>query len=191
MTKAKISWVPSSQDLTIRRESIMGFIDHTLTWCRGEIFEGRMFFLFGLLILVIALAYWRFGATPYAKGVVIPFALVALFSIAVGLTLNFSNQSRIIKYQDEYSENAEQFIYKEKARTEGFIKWYPYTKFGMAGLTVIGLLLFLFLDSPNWKGIGLGFVLFGFSIVFLDHFSEERANTYHKKVIESVSQLEK
>ena len=74
----------------------MVFIDHTLEWCRGEIFEGRMYFLFGLA-------------------------------------------------------------------------------------------LFLFLDSANWKGIGLGIVLLGFSIIFLDHFSEERANVYHQKIVEKIS----
>jgi ABC-type transport system involved in cytochrome c biogenesis permease subunit len=165
----------------------MEFINHTLTWCRGEIFEGRMYFLFGLVILLIALAFWKWGTSPNARGVIIPFAVVAVFSIAGGLTLNFNNQNRIIKYQKEYTANAEQFIHKEKERTEAFMKWYPYTLFGMAGLMIIGLVLFLFLDSANGKGIGLGLIFLGFSIIFLDHFSEERANIYHQKIIEVIT----
>jgi ABC-type transport system involved in cytochrome c biogenesis permease subunit len=165
----------------------MEFINHTLTWCRGEIFEGRMYFLFGLVTLLIAFAFWKWGTSSYARGIIIPFTVVAVFSIAGGLTLNFNNQSRIIKYQNEYTENAEQFIQKEKERTEAFMKWYPYTLFGMAGLMIIGLVLFLFLDSANWKGIALGLILLGFSTIFLDHFSEERANIYHQKIIEVIS----
>jgi len=162
----------------------MEFINHTINWCKGEIFEGRMYFLFGFAVLLITLAYWKFGKTPYAKGVIIPFAVVAVFSIVGGLTLNFNNQNRIGKYQQEYSENPGQFIQSEKERTERFIKWYPYTLFGMSGLIVIGLLLFLFLESPNWKGIGLGLVLLGFSVILLDHFSEERAMVYYKHIVE-------
>jgi ABC-type transport system involved in cytochrome c biogenesis permease subunit len=165
----------------------MEFINHTLTWCRGEIFEGRMYFLFGLVILLIALVFWKWGTSPNARGVIIPFAVVAVFSIAGGLTLNFNNQNKIIKYPNEYTANAEQFIQKEMERTEAFMKWYPYTLFGMAGLMIIGLVLFLFLDSANWKGIGLGLILLGFSIIFLDHFSEERANIYHQKIIEVIT----
>jgi len=165
----------------------MEFIDHTLTWCRGEIFEGRVYFLFGLVIFFVAFAFWKWGTSPFARGIIIPFAVVAVFSIAGGLTLNFNNQSRIVTYQKEYTENAEQFIQKEKERTEAFMKWYPYTLFGMAGLMIIGLILFLFLDSANWKGIGLGLILLGFSIIFLDHFSEERATIYHQNIIERIS----
>ena len=165
----------------------MEFINHTLAWCRGEIFEGRMYFLFGLVVLLVVLAYWKYGTTPYAKSLIIPLAVVAVFSMAGGLILNFSNQSRIFKYQQEYTEYTDQFIQQEKERTEAFMKWYPYTLFGMAGLIIIGLSLFLFLDSASWKGIGLGLILLGFSIIFLDHFSEERANIYHQKIIEAIS----
>jgi hypothetical protein len=51
-------------------------------------------------------------------------------------------------------------------------------------------LVLLFMASPNWKGAGIGMILLGFSIIFLDHFSEERAETYHTKIIESMSRLE-
>lgn len=166
----------------------MEFIAHPLAWCRGEIFEARMYFLFGLVIPLIAIAFWKWGTSPYASGVIIPFAVVGIISIAGGLTLNFNNQNRIITYQKEYTQNAEQFVQKEKERTEAFMKWYPYTLFGMAGLMIIGLALFLFLDSANWKGIGSGLILLGFLIIFLDHFSEERANTYHQKIMERISQ---
>ena len=164
----------------------MEFVSHTLSWCKGEIFEGRMYFLFGLVILLIVLAFWKLGTSPYARGLIIPFAVVAVFSMAGGLILNFNNQSRIVKYQKAYNENPEQFIQKEKERTEGFIKWYGPTKIGMSFIILAGLLFFLILDSPHWKGIGLGLVLLGFSVIFLDHFSEERANIYYQAILENI-----
>lgn len=168
----------------------MDFINHTIAWCKGEIFEGRMFFLFGMLVLIVALSYWKWGKTPNAKAMVIPLLVVALFSSAVALSLNFNNQSRIVKYQQAYAENAEGFIQSEKERTDAFIKWYPYTLFTMAGLIIFGLLIFLFLKTPTWKAIGIGLVLLGFSVIFLDHFSEERAETYHKAIVEQLKSNE-
>jgi len=52
----------------------------------------------------------------------------------------------------------------------------------MAGLIIIGLFLFLFLHSPHSKGAGLGLILLGFSIIFSDHFSEERAMVYYQTI---------
>jgi hypothetical protein len=56
---------------------------------------------------------------------IIPLLVVAIFSIAGGLSLNFSNQNRIVKFQQAYEENAQEFVQSEKNRTEAFMKWYP------------------------------------------------------------------
>ena len=45
----------------------MEFIEHTIAWCRGEIFEGRMLALFGAVIVALALIFWRVGSTPSAR----------------------------------------------------------------------------------------------------------------------------
>jgi len=60
--------------------------------------------------------------------------------------------------------------------------------FSMAGLILIGLACYLFSGSPDGKGIGLGLVLFGFSILFLDHFSEERVHVYYQAILAKTSQ---
>ena len=45
----------------------MEFIEHTVAWCRGEIFEGRLLALFGAVVVTLGLLFWRFGSTPGAK----------------------------------------------------------------------------------------------------------------------------
>jgi hypothetical protein len=168
----------------------MELIDHTVSWCRGEVFEGNMAFLYGTVVLVISVAFWKYVRTPNARAMIVPLIVIALLFIAGGLYLNLQNQNRIVDYRQAYTENAEQFIQSEKARTEEFIRWYPVTKYSMAGLIIVGLLLLLCLGSPNWKGVGIGLILLGSSIIFLDHFSEERAVMYHLKIIESSQQAE-
>lgn len=168
----------------------MELIEHTLAWCRGEIFEGNMALLFGVTVLIVSLAFWKFGQTPYSKGIIIPLAMVAGLFIATGIYLNVQNHYRIRDYQQSYLENSGRFAEGEKARTEEFIKWYPVTRYAMAGFIISGLCFLLFAASPNWKGAGIGLVLLGFSIIFLDHFSEERALVYHKAIIENMSDTE-
>jgi len=56
----------------------------------------------------------------------------------------------------------------------------------MLALIIIGLGLFLFLPTANGRAAGLAIILLGFSILFLDHFSEERAHRYHEKIVAGV-----
>ena len=43
----------------------MDFIQYIINWCKGEIFEGKMFALFGVIVLIIAGLYWKFGHFPF------------------------------------------------------------------------------------------------------------------------------
>lgn len=160
----------------------MDIIQHSIAWCRGEIFEGRLILLFGIIVLIAGLAFWKIGTTPSAKGMIIPLLILGLLCAAAGLTMNFSNQNRIVQYQQQYESNPQEFISSEKTRVEGFMKWYPYTLFGGSGLIVIALVVFLFSHSANLKGIGLSLALFGFALLWIDHFSEERAKTYYAEI---------
>ena len=122
----------------------MDFVTHSIAWCRGEIFEGRMFGLFGLVVLMVAMAYWKMAATPSARA----------------------------------------FAESEKDRTEAFIKWYPVTMWSMSALILAGCLVFLLIPTPNGRAIGLSMAMFGLSVLFLDHFSEVRAEIYHAHILD-------
>ena len=122
----------------------MDFVTHSIAWCRGEIFEGRMFGLFGLVVLMVAVAYWKMAATPSARA----------------------------------------FAESEKDRTEAFIKWYPVTMWSMSALILAGCLVFLLIPTPTGRAIGLSMAMFGLSVLFLDHFSEVRAEIYHAHILD-------
>lgn len=164
----------------------MELIDHTLAWSRGEIFEGNMALLYGLVVGVVSLAFWKYSHTPYAKGIISPLATVAILFISTGIYLNIQNHNRIPDYQKSYEANAGEFAQGEKIRTEEFIKWYTVTRYTMAGFIILGLVSLLFMASPSWKGAGIGLILLGFSVIFLDHFSEERVEVYHANIMESI-----
>lgn len=162
----------------------MDFISHTLNWCKGEIFEGRIVLLFGLGLLIISILFWRYGETPSAKGIIIPLVLIAVLCIGAGTTMNFSNQNRIEQFQKEYTEDAQRFKEKEKMRVETFMKVYLPIKIAMSLFILSGLFVLFFSGSFYWKSIALGLILCGFGGICLDHFSEERAIIYYEKILE-------
>ena len=162
----------------------MDIIDHTLQWCKGEIFEGKLSLLFGVCVLIISLAYFKWGSTPGARAMFIPLLIVALFVIGAGLYLVNTNQKRIPRYEIQYIENPQQFIKNEKKRTAEFIKWYPITQKIFFVVMILGMLCLLLSNAPNIRAIGIALMLLSIYVFVLDHFSEERAAFYYSKIIE-------
>ena len=119
----------------------MELIQHSINWCKGEIFEGKVSLIFGVLIFLIAIGLWKFGTTPYAKALVIPTAIMALLVLGIGYYLISANHKRIDEFQELYLKNRNEFIQKEKQRTDEFIAWYPKTRIIMMGVMVIGMVL--------------------------------------------------
>jgi len=74
---------------------------------------GSIFFLFGFVVFALSLIYWKLGSTPLARAMFIPPLVVGVLCMAGGLGLNFNNQSRIVEYQEAYSENPQKFVESE------------------------------------------------------------------------------
>ena len=77
----------------------MDFIQHTINWCSGEIFEGKLLALWGLAILIVTFFFWKTGTTPFAKAIVIPLLVVGLLTVASGASLVVNNNKRIVAFQ--------------------------------------------------------------------------------------------
>ena len=160
----------------------MDFIDHTVNWCKGEIFEGKMVVLAGAILLITGFSFWKFGTTPNAKAIWIPLVISAiLFMVGAGVMI-MNNQKRIPEYQKTFSENPEAFIASEKARAENFISWYPTTMYSIAGGLLVGIACYLFWAGPWGRAVGITVVILCLAVMVIDHFSEERAHTYYDAI---------
>lgn len=160
----------------------MEFINHTLNWCKGEIFEGKMSILFGIILLTISFAYFKWGSTPYAKAIFWPLLVISILAIGAGVYLLSANSKRIENYPTQFEKNPAEFVQAEKQRTEAFIKVYPVTFKILFVLMIIGMSCMLFSDKALIRTLGIGFMLLSFYGFLLDHFSEERAMTYHSHI---------
>ena len=165
----------------------MEFIQHTINWCKGEIVEGSMVALWGALIVIVSTLFRKFGATPFTKAMFVPLLVVGLLCLIVGGSLVVNNNRRIIAYQKAYEINPREFIQSEKERTDNFIKWYPYTMYITAVIIMVGIGCYLFWASAWGRAIGLSLLLLGLSVLFLDSFSEERADIYHQAIVNELA----
>lgn len=165
----------------------MEFIQHTINWAKGEIQEAIIMGIVGLIIIISALLFWKFGNTPYAKAMVLPLLIVGLLPFANSFSGVKSNQSRIVEYTKQYKANPEAFVLSEKERVENFDQIFKYT-YPMAIIITIGgaVLFFLVGSSPAWKAISLAMMTLGLMTYFIDHFAAERAEIYLEKINESI-----
>ena len=165
-----------------REERSMDLIHHTIAWCKGEIIEGTVALICGLIVLCAALLLWKFSSTPFTKMMPIPLLLVSLFCIGLGATLIVSNNQRISDYKQAYQEDVRNFVLSEKERTDKFIAWYPYTMYMVAGMFFAAMICYITWGSPLGRAIGLCLAMLGVTFMLVDSFSEERALIYRAKI---------
>jgi hypothetical protein len=161
----------------------MDFIQHTINWCKGEIFEGSMVALYGAVIVIVSILFRKIGTTPFAKAMFIPLLVVGLLCIIVGGSMVVNNNKRIVEYRKAFEMNPQEFIKSEKERTDNFIKWYPYTMYITAVVIIIAIVCYLFWGGAWGRALGLSLLLLGLSVLFVDNFSEERAGIYHQAIV--------
>lgn len=165
----------------------MEFIEHAIAWCKGEIFEAKLILLFGIIVMISAILFFKFGSTPGSKAMLYPLLVVGLMFSVIGGGMLYSNPKRILEFKQAYEENPETFVESEKKRTDEFISWYPKTRYIMTALGVIGILLFFLWAVPIGRAIGISLIIIMLATFVVDHFSEERAEVYHQKIEEYLS----
>ena len=166
----------------------MAFIEHTVNWVKGETFEAGMIGIYGTMLIVLAVYFWKFGNTPAARALVIPVLVVGLLWGLAGGGGTIRNKFRVESFRTEYKKDPDAFVKAEKKRVEGFMGWYRPLFIGWSVLMAIGVALFIFWGGNRGRAIGLAVILVAVGGLMVDHTSEQNAKAYHaeiKKAVES------
>lgn len=167
----------------------MSFIEHTLTWCRGEILEGKVVLTYALALIVISFLIWKFSSISSHKVLLIPLLISAVVYLGVGSTLLVSNPKRVEQYQVDYKKDPVAFVQSEKERTDKFISWYPKTAWSLIIIAILALLAYALADKSYIHALSLGIVLFCLSGLGVDYFSKERAAIYSEHIKQELASL--
>ena len=145
-----------------------------------------MLVIFGVLVTLLALYFWKLGNTPTSRVLVIPFLVVGFFwAIVPGAGL-FRNKVRLEAFRAEHKKDPAAFVESERKRVEGFMGWYRPLTIGWAVLLVVGLGLFHFWGGNLGRAIGLAVILFGVAGLMVDYTSEQNAHKYHGEVVKAL-----
>lgn len=160
----------------------MTFFKHTENWFKGETFEAGMLVVFGSMLVILALYFWKFGHGSTARVLVIPFLVAGLFwSLAAGIGL-VRNPSRVERFREAHEKSPAEFVQSERERVEGFTKWYRPLLIGWTVLILVGLCLFHFWGGNLGRSIGLVVILFSIAGLMVDHTSENNAKDYYAEI---------
>ena len=161
----------------------MNIIEHTINWYKGEIFEGTLIGLFGAILLVISIVFWRLGKTPNAQAMVIPLLVVGLLLSLTGGFMANSNANKIKTLTESKIENHQEFLQVEKKRVEDFQPLYTYTKIGAALFFTMAIILFFVTKDKHWQAVAIALIILGASGLVIDYFSKERADVYYNQLL--------
>ncbi len=160
----------------------MDFIQHTINWVKGEIFEATIYGSFGLLTVICSLVLWKFGETPNSKALIIPLAIVGVFFLATAIGNISSNNKRLQQYTEAYSKDKIEFVKTEKKRVEDFQYLYKMTIIIALVCFAAAICFFLFTNNHILKAIGITLIIFGLNGLIIDYFSKERADIYYNLI---------
>jgi O-antigen/teichoic acid export membrane protein len=169
----------------------MDFIQHTINWVKGEIFEAIIFGSFGLLTIICSLLFWIFGVTLNSKAVIIPFLLVGIFFLITAISGIVSNNKRVKELTDSYQRNKVEFVFSEKKRVEDFQYLYKMTIIIASVSFIVALSFFYFSDNYRLRAVGIALILFGMTGLVIDYFSKERADNYYKTILFEIERNKK
>jgi hypothetical protein len=166
----------------------MDFLRHSVAWVRGEIFEMTLVAVAGTTLVALGIAFWRLGATPLAKAMLVPLVVIGLLFATIGVSGIVSNRQRIPAFEQAHHEDAMAFARAEKERVEGFQYMYRITNVLAPICFALAVGLFWLTLNAYARAVGIALVLFGLFGLVIDGFSKERADLYYTKVMEAQAQ---
>lgn len=167
----------------------MNFLDHTMTWTKGEAFEMSLLAVTGVLVLCIAGLLWRCSPTPVGQALPIPLTVVALIFLVAGVAGLLGTPSKVAMYTSAFEQASAEFVKAEKSRVEAFDTIYTYTLIGTILAFNVAVCLFALSETPTLRAIAVALVFIGLSALVIDMFSKERAVNYEQAINAEIKRL--
>jgi hypothetical protein len=164
----------------------MDFIQNTVNWIKGELFEASLILSFGIITILAGFLFWKIGTTPNSKALLIPFIVIGVIYAGLGGGMLVSNNKRMEEMPAVYQKDTKAFIAAERKRVDDFQIGYKISKIVATVAFLLTLIIFWYTKNPTWMGIGIGLTYFALAGLVVDYFSQERADIYYKHILETL-----
>lgn len=155
----------------------------------GEKLESFLFLGLGIIGFAVAIFFFFSYKTSFLKGIAIPFLLVSILEIIVGVTLIIRSPKDIVRVESYVANKIEMIQKDEIPRMESVMRNFVIYRYVEIILIIIGIILMYgFRHNLLWNGIGIGLFIQSSIVLLLDFFAERRGDiylTYLKTLVEN------
>jgi hypothetical protein len=156
---------------------MMNLLDYTNTWVKGEVFQGKVMLVIGVIVLIAAIAILR-SDNSLLRGTLFPLGFIILIFFGYGGFQTFSRPSHINKVTEVYNENPEKAIEQELAKAQKDDRSYRNLKIVWSILIVLASLLFIIFSKDYFKGVSTGLIALFLTTLVVDSTLHYRLKIY-------------
>lgn len=157
---------------------------YIIDYFNGEKQEAFVTMAWGMIALVVAYVSIFEFEDALGLGIAVPMGIVGGLHLIVGVYTIRRSHQQIKSVLDDFSEKMQLFKFEELNRMEKVVNDFNTYRLIAQVMFVIGVILIILgvFDkvSRYWCGIGMGLMLQGAAILFLDLFAELRAKEYYR-----------
>jgi len=154
-------------------------MNSVIKYFTGEKAESYLFLALGIFGMVISSYLFFLKASAYWKGFSIPFILVSVLEIIVGISLIYRSPKDIIRVENYIKNDQVKIKSDEIPRMEKVMKNFVVYRYVEIALILTGAFLyFAFANSDFWRGLGLALLIQASIVLTLDYFAERRGFIY-------------
>jgi hypothetical protein len=146
----------------------------------GERAESYIFLAFGLigLLLSIFIILYNSGSS-FWKGFVVPFVLVSILEIIIGITIIMRSPKDIVRVENYIRNDQGKIATLEIPRMHKVMRNFVVYRNTEIAIILIGIFIyFSFAQFEFWKGLGLALFIQANVVLMLDYFAEKRGFIY-------------
>lgn len=162
----------------------MDFLKHTASWVQGEVTQGKVMTLLGIILLICCFFIWRNGS-DILKGALVPLLLVVVILMGYGIFQIIARPGHLTTITINYQENPQEAIVKEKGRVYKDKNAYTKFKIAWAFLMIAGLIFYFLTGKLYYKGLALGILFLSISALIIDTIMQQRSIEYHQNITSS------
>ena len=147
---------------------------------------GLVFFIIGVIAIVLALVFFVVLRTNFYKGAAFPLLFVGVIELIVGLAIFKKSDGDRVRNVYAYDMNPQELKEKELPRMQKVTKSFATYKWTEITFIIAGIVLIVLYrarpDKAFWFGLGITLTIQALLMLSADYFAEKRAKEYTAKL---------
>jgi len=163
----------------------MELLKYTSEWVKGEIFQGKIMLVIGILLLIGSIAILK-SNHEILKGTLIPLGLILMIFLGYGGFQTFGRQSYLTKVTAVHKESPKKAITQEYDKALKDAKTYKLLKIVWTILIVVSVIIYSIFSNDYFKGLAIGLIGLFLAALIIDSMLHYRLEIYLKGITEII-----